>query len=44
MPVLRRLGAAILALSLVTGPAMGQSPALMLEGKVRQPRRLTFGI
>ena len=40
--MLSRLSAAIVALSLVAGPAAGQSPTLMLEGKVRQPQRLTL--
>ena len=37
-----RLSAAIVALSLVAGPALAQSPELVLQGKVRQPQRLTF--
>ena len=37
-----RLGAAIVALSLIAGPAAAQSPALVLEGKVRQPQRWTL--
>jgi len=37
-----RLSAAIVALSLVPGPALAQSPELVLQGKVRQPQRLTF--
>ena len=37
-----RLGAAVVALSLIAGPAAAQSPALVLEGKVRQPQRWTL--
>jgi len=40
--MLGRLSAAIVALSLVAGPALAQSPELVLQGKVRQPQRLTF--
>src|SRR6516162_3355604 len=40
--MLGRLGAAIVALSLVAGPAVAQSPGLVLEGKVRQPQRWTL--
>ena len=40
--MLGRLGAAIVALSLVAGPAVAQSPALVLGGKVRQPQRWTL--
>ena len=36
--MLGQLGAAIVALSLVAGPAVAQSPELALEGKVRQPQ------
>jgi hypothetical protein len=42
MSTRRRLGAAIVALSLVAGPAVAQSPELVLEGKVRQPQRWTL--
>jgi len=40
--MLSRLGAALVALSLIVGPAVAQSPELVLQGKVRQPQRLTF--
>jgi len=40
--MLSRLGAALVALSLLAGPAAAQSPALVLEGKVRQPQRWTI--
>ena len=40
--MLGRLGAAIVALSLVAGPAVAQSPELVLQGKVRQPQRWTL--
>jgi len=42
MSMLGRLGAAIVALSLVAGPAVAQSPELVLQGKVRQPQRWTL--
>src|SRR5215831_6823848 len=42
MSMLSRLGAALVALSLIVGPAAAQSPALVLEGKVRQPQRWTL--
>jgi len=42
MSMLSRLGAALFALSLLAGPAAAQSPALVLEGKVRQPQRWTI--
>ena len=40
--MLGRLSAAIVALSLVAGPALAQSPELVLQGKVRQPQRWTL--
>ena len=40
--MLSRLGAALVALSLIVGPAVAQSPTLLLEGKVRQPQRWTL--
>ena len=40
--MLSRLGAALVALSLIAGPATAQSPTLVLEGKVRQPQRWTL--
>ena len=40
--MLYRLGAALVTLSLVAGPAAAQSPALVLEGNVRQPQRWTL--
>ena len=40
--MLSRLGARIVALSLVAGPAAAQSPELALEGKVRQPQHWTL--
>ena len=40
--MLSRLGAAIVVLSLVAGPAVAQSPELVLGGKVRQPQRWTL--
>jgi len=40
--MLSRLGAALVALSLIVGPAAAQSPTLLLEGKVRQPQRWTL--
>jgi len=42
MSMLSRLGAGIVALSLVAGPAAAQSPELALEGKVRQPQHWTL--
>jgi O-glycosyl hydrolase len=42
MSMLSRLGGAIVALSLVAGAAVAQSPELVLEGKVRQPQRWTL--
>jgi len=42
MSMLGRLSAAIVALSLVAGPSVAQSPELVLQGKVRQPQRWTL--
>jgi DMSO/TMAO reductase YedYZ molybdopterin-dependent catalytic subunit len=42
MSMLSRLGAAIVAMSLVAGAAVAESPELVLEGKVRQPQRWTL--
>jgi DMSO/TMAO reductase YedYZ molybdopterin-dependent catalytic subunit len=39
---MRRLCAAIAALILVTAQASAQSPSLLLEGKVKQPQRVTL--
>ena len=40
--MLSRLGAALVALSLIVGPAVAQSPTLLLEGQVSQPQRWTL--
>jgi DMSO/TMAO reductase YedYZ molybdopterin-dependent catalytic subunit len=40
--MLRRAGAAIVALLLVVGSVAAQSPVLLLEGKVKQPQHWTL--